>query len=273
MERSKIEGDMRCLWSRIFGDTEEYVDLVFSTYFNPDLCVWRYDGDYLEAALVGVPYQFGSVFGTMRGLYLCGLSTVPECRGRGLMTDMMREIEERARRSGFAFVFLIPADRGLRKFYDDRGFSPAMYRLGCRYTAAHSFYRDYVDYLKKGNSRLNMVRLRYFERLSAVRFTLDDFKVLSCGESDVLACGNINNDVSENIAFINEAEVEFSDNENVNIETSGKSHSEIVKNDNNIYNGNNINVKSEFDKIVDFWNESERGNDYFCLMQDRKSVV
>lgn len=123
MKISEIESRMREMWRATFGDTEEYVELLFNAYFNPRYCCWKIaDGDVVSM-LFGIPYEFRSERpGGFRALYLCGLSTLPQYRNRGLMGMLMKEIEERAAANGFDATFLIPADSELREYYKRRGY-------------------------------------------------------------------------------------------------------------------------------------------------------
>lgn len=58
----------------------------------------------------------------LRGLYLCGLSTRIDLRGRGTVSRMIEEALLRARQEQFDFCFLLPASDSLREFYSRRGF-------------------------------------------------------------------------------------------------------------------------------------------------------
>ncbi|MBD5204187.1 MAG: hypothetical protein HDS82_04845 [Bacteroidales bacterium] len=90
---------------------------------------------------------------------------------------MIEEINERARRLGFSFTFLIPADEGLVRYYSDRGFSPAFRTIINRYTAGHSFYRDYVNWIGKFEPELHTDLLRHFEKSKA--YSLDSYSDLN----------------------------------------------------------------------------------------------
>lgn len=119
---SNIEKQIREIWRSTFGDTPEYVDLLFNAYFNEQLCSWI-THDKVDACGVGIPYYIVSDAGEkLRGLYLCGLATIPEMRRRGLMTRLLEQMENNARKRGFDATFLIPADDELRNFYSKRGY-------------------------------------------------------------------------------------------------------------------------------------------------------
>lgn len=168
MDYQKLCKDMKSLWSFVFHDSTEYIDMLFSACFNPSLAAWRYEKGRLTSALLGIPYEFRSAGGTLRGLYLCGLATHPDFRGQGVMTELMEEINIRAKKMGYAFTFLIPANNGLLRYYEDRGYSPAFRTVTERYTASHSFYRDYVGWVNRNEPLIRNERLKYFEAMNCV---------------------------------------------------------------------------------------------------------
>lgn len=121
------------LWKETFHDSDEYIRLVFDTYFSPDNVCVRYDGEKLVASLLSVDYQFLIPDGYawdegFIATYLCGLATRPEYRNRGIMTSLMEEAERKAGAKGSAMTFLIPADDHLREYYRRHGYRNASYR-------------------------------------------------------------------------------------------------------------------------------------------------
>ena len=121
------------LWKDTFHDSDRYIRLVFDAYFSPDNVYVRMDGEKLIAALLCVSYGFRSVAADgsdtmLRGMYLCGLATRPECRGRGIMSALMKEAEADLADRGYDMTFLIPADSGLRAYYARMGYFNASYR-------------------------------------------------------------------------------------------------------------------------------------------------
>lgn len=176
---------MMKLWKHTFHDSDDYINLVFDNYFNPDLVEYEERDGKLVAAMLAVPYRFymsvncksesdecqnsdfvdmcgveknnikhsyigasdeGDSF--LNGLYLCGLATSEERRGLGIMSRMIERINVKAAQRGYAFTFLIPASDGLQKYYSDRGYVSAMYRYEELYSSVHDFYNDLKNYIK-----------------------------------------------------------------------------------------------------------------------------
>lgn len=121
MNKDKIE-KIKDLWIEIFGDSRRYVDMIIDNYFDSSLSITKWDNNKLIASSLVIPYKFYSENSTdtdnlYSGLYLCGLATIPERRGEGIMREIIAGIEAIAIRKNYAFTFLIPADEHLRNYY------------------------------------------------------------------------------------------------------------------------------------------------------------
>lgn len=165
MQASDLKRRMSQLWKDTFRDSDQYVSLVFDNYFDPELVAYEESEGRVVAALLGVPYEFGNAENRLKGLYLCGLATHPEFRGRGLMTKLLDEINSKAAERDFAFTFLIPSDEGLRKFYHDRSYVNAFYRVIDNYTSLHDFELEYNSILAEQKEKVAELKKRYFEGL------------------------------------------------------------------------------------------------------------
>lgn len=165
MEKSQLEKEMKSLWKQTFHDSDEYVNLVFSGYFNPDTVEYEEHGGKLTAALMGVPYEFKGAGRMLKGMYLCGLATAESERRKGIMTSLLERANRRAGEAGYDFTFLIPASDGLGRYYRDRGYVDAIYRVENHYTNVHDFHREYMSLLSKKDERIYNLKKKYFESL------------------------------------------------------------------------------------------------------------
>lgn len=172
---SKLKDDMMRLWRDTFHDDERYVSMIFDSYFNEDLVAYRYEDGRLISALMGVPYRFGGkaddayddAAGTyLSGLYLCGLSTVPDMRGMGVMTELIHEINDRAEKTGFAFTFLIPASDGLVEYYADRGYISSSFIVEENYVNVHDFRKEYLNNKKSDEYDFDSVSVKLITDIS-----------------------------------------------------------------------------------------------------------
>ena len=127
MEESLLRRKMMDLWKDTFHDSDRYVNLVFDAYFDPENVFVHFDGETLVAMMLTVPYQFevrseGGACRSLRGVYLCGLATLPEYRRQGIMSRLMIEAEHVMIGHGMDLMFLIPADEHLRSYYARMGY-------------------------------------------------------------------------------------------------------------------------------------------------------
>ena len=143
MEEKRLKEEMQSLWKETFGDSVEYISLVFDNYFHVGNVAYMEIEGKVCSALLGVPYNFRSPTGVkLKGLYLCGLATRKENRRRGLMSGLLEEINSRARKEGFDFTFLVPEGEGVRRYYRDRGYIDAFYKKIEYYVRGHKFGDD-----------------------------------------------------------------------------------------------------------------------------------
>lgn len=104
-----------------FGGTEPFARSVLEDFAGEgNVFTLRQDGA-CTALLCAVPVTLCG----RKGAYYYGLTTRPECRGKGVMTDLMNAAGEELARRGAAFAALIPAGAPLFDFYARRGFEKA----------------------------------------------------------------------------------------------------------------------------------------------------
>lgn len=176
MDPNSLKTEMKRLWKETFHDSDDYVDLIFDTYFDPELVAWHEADGRLVSALLGIPYTFRQGSRSLRALYLCGLATDPAFRRHGIMDSLLNDINAKGAEMGFAFSFLIPADEGLHRFYLNRGYSFATFRVPDRYVSSHDFERSYLNMLNAEQRMTGELKKRYFNTLSVepLGLTIDE---------------------------------------------------------------------------------------------------
>lgn len=144
MKLELIRKGMEKLWKETFGDSDEYIRLVFDEYFNPATIAYHADGSAVVSALLGVPYEFRGQEGRppLKGLYLCGLATDQTTRRKGMMSRLLEQINAKARAAGFDFTFLIPSSEKNAFFYAGRRYHNAFYKIRQRYVRDHRFHLE-----------------------------------------------------------------------------------------------------------------------------------
>ena len=153
------------LWKETFHDSDAYVRLIFDAYFDMDHIEFEEKDGHIIASLMGIPYAFGNENLCINGVYLCGLATKKSERGRGIMTELLQRMEIKMRQKGESFLFLIPADEGLRRYYRDRGFVNGFYKREQYYTAIHDFRADWFSARKSEKPMVAKLKIDYYEGL------------------------------------------------------------------------------------------------------------
>lgn len=172
MEANEVRRKMMALWKETFHDSEEYIEMLFARYFNPELVEYEANGPEIVAAMLGIPYEFGGEQSRIKGLYLCGLATKQKMRGQGIMTRLLERMNEKAKKKGYCFTFLIPETELLVRYYSHRGYVSAFYRSEKNYTSVHDFAAEYEVLLEAQKGNVADLKRRYFASLSGYR--LDD---------------------------------------------------------------------------------------------------
>lgn len=170
MENDILKRQMMNLWKETFHDSDEYIQLVFDAYFDPDFVEYEERDGRVIASLIAIPYTFGNDNYAINSVYLCGLSTYSKYRKEGIMTRLLQNIEKKMLEKGFALMFLIPANSGLRRYYHDRGFLNGFYRSVLHYTGIHDFRMEFHASIMREEKALYEVKKRYFDHLEVKIF-------------------------------------------------------------------------------------------------------
>lgn len=186
---------LKSMWIETFGDSKEYVNLIADCFYDERYVkTYRDKNNEIISMLWSVPYEFiGKDFEKnidikLKGLYLCGLATNKKNRGMGIMKRLIEDIETYAFNAGFDFTFLIPADEGLRGYYNRLGYvsmpGKRIYKLK---------YNWHINrYINNNIDRLN--KLKIFEenkdiykiqasniweyKLNELKLNGDDFRII-----------------------------------------------------------------------------------------------
>ena len=121
----------RELWKLAFGDSDQYIDNFYNTYYRPDrVVVLEEDGvvqsmtAWFDTAFV-LPGQ-----GEYRAAYLYAVATHPDCRGRGLAGKLLSGADEYFRSLAIPAVTTVPAEPSLHNFFGANGFRECFRILG-----------------------------------------------------------------------------------------------------------------------------------------------
>lgn len=147
LSSQEIRTQMMQLWKDTFHDSDDYINLIFNNYFDINLVEYEERDGKLIAAMLAIPYTFYALDSdkTVKGLYLCGLSTLPEYRSMGLMSKLIENINKHAYNDNYAFTFLIPANVGLQRYYEDRNYIKSCFKSENIYIEDYDFSKLIKD--------------------------------------------------------------------------------------------------------------------------------
>ncbi|MCM1311649.1 MAG: GNAT family N-acetyltransferase [Bacteroides sp.] len=135
----------RNLWMQSFPDEGDYTDFYFSRRCtqNVMLCLHSAEGVF-DSAFQLFPYEMNLKGISTHVLYMSGVCTRPDMRGKGYMEHCMRE--NLARQTDAALVTLIPANEKLFAYYERFGFHTISKREMKEYTD-YNMHTSYMDML------------------------------------------------------------------------------------------------------------------------------
>ena len=112
---------LRSLWKEAFGDTEEFLDIFFSTAFSPNRCRCAAE----DGQVLAVLYWFDVSCAEQKLAYIYAVATGKASRGRGLCRALMADTAEILRSAGYQGALLVPQSEGLYAMYGKMGYLPA----------------------------------------------------------------------------------------------------------------------------------------------------
>ena len=184
----------------------------------------------------------------LHGLYLCGLATHPEYRDSGIMSHLIEKINRRARELNFDFTFLIPANDGLVKYYYDRDYVNAFYRIINRYLVGHNFKNELLN-----NARTAINRARNINT-GCERSNFVEYQCEKPGSIQTKKVRFVDNNEPEE-SYFNAIVNAVSDyNDSVKIELLNRSNQEII------------------DKLKDFISRFEKSQNAMTLCHSRNDI-
>lgn len=138
------EADLRALWKQVFGDSDEFIDLFFRNRYSVDSAlVYRQAGRITSMIFFpGYDFKYGENFGRLG--YICGAATLPDFRGRGIMSELLLGAFDEMKNRGDDFSALIPASDSLYVYYAKFGYHDFFYRK--RYVVKRSAAAGVLSY-------------------------------------------------------------------------------------------------------------------------------
>lgn len=113
---------VRQMWKTCFGDTDEYIDLLFTKKYREENTLIYFEGETATASLQMLPYKISFYGESVPFYYLAGLCTLPEYRRKGHMEQLIFRSYEVMKERNIPLAILVPAEEWLFGFYEKYGF-------------------------------------------------------------------------------------------------------------------------------------------------------
>lgn len=169
MNPTEVKKKMMGLWENVFHDSKDYISLIFENYFNPEYVEYAESDGRINAAILGMPYEFKRGKNTLRGLYLIAIAGSENFRQQGLMTGMLDRINGRFE-GEFDFTFLIPPTDLMADYYHQQGYFNSFYRVEERFTSVHDFRNDFLLTLADSDERIRELKKKLYDEIKVEEY-------------------------------------------------------------------------------------------------------
>lgn len=132
--------DIIKIWQESFRDSREYVSMYFDRVYRDDEAMALTDTQGVTvSSLLLQRYNISFHDEVLPVSYIAGAATRRAFRGKGYMSQLMRDALEASAMRGDMLCALIPSRSALYYFYQRYGFSTVFFTKEQRFTALHSF--------------------------------------------------------------------------------------------------------------------------------------
>ncbi len=113
---------VREMWKTCFGDTDEYIDLLFTKKYKEENTLIYFENGNAVASLQMLPYNINLYGESTPFYYLAGLCTLPDHRRKGYMEQLILRSFDIMKCRDIPLAILVPAEDWLFDFYAKYGF-------------------------------------------------------------------------------------------------------------------------------------------------------
>lgn len=111
-------------WQDAFGDDSAFINFVFDQFAGLEHTVLARENGQAIASICAIPVTLGRY----KGVYLYGVNTRKDFRGRKVMDTLLRYLHQKEAQAGMDFAVLVPAERSLFDYYARYGYKTLFYR-------------------------------------------------------------------------------------------------------------------------------------------------
>lgn len=119
----EIRRQAEILWQEVFGDNEIFIKRLFDLYYDDKHFYSIFEDGVLKSMLFILDYELLIEGRKYKGAYLYGFCAKSEYRKQGTAKQLLEQTEQRLKRSGFDYIFLIAASDRLIDYYTELDFS------------------------------------------------------------------------------------------------------------------------------------------------------
>lgn len=114
--------DLMALWSAVFGDSDAYIKLYFENRFVPQNTLVYLENNRPVGMVSMLPVTLRNPLDPLSGQYIYAVATHPEYRGKGVSSQLMEFAHKTCLHRGVDVTLLVPAEKSLFEFYNERGY-------------------------------------------------------------------------------------------------------------------------------------------------------
>lgn len=114
---------LKKIWQISFGDSAAYIDYFFSKLMQPENTLVYCESNHTPAAMLFLlPAELVLQGQSLPVQYIYAACTLPECRGRGYMKQLIDAASALGKSRGIYQTILVPAEESLFAYYEKNGY-------------------------------------------------------------------------------------------------------------------------------------------------------
>lgn len=152
------ETELKKLFCEVFSESNFFAELIFSEKLCNSYCFAKKEDNQIVSFLYGIEKIVRINDSFEKCIYIYGVGTKQEYRGKGLMRELMNETYDYFKDKNIKFLYLVPASKELFKMYEKLGYKTEFYlgRKTVKLENAENInvsegdcYSDYINFSKK----------------------------------------------------------------------------------------------------------------------------
>lgn len=133
--REVYVNQLKRMWKSVFKDSDAYIKLFFDRKYRHKETLIHVEKGKVKSMIFFPRYDVKIKDVFYKAGYICGAATLPECRGCGLMSELLSKAFNAMETRGDSFSVLIPQEENLYGFYSRYGYKEIFKKGTAEYTA------------------------------------------------------------------------------------------------------------------------------------------